>query len=262
MKTKILQTAERVSASNLSDNYVFQRSLLAYLKAAELVHGRVLEIGTGDGYGVDIIADKATEFTTLDKHPKESFTHIKKGNVRFICQKFPQKNNPAFPDGYFDFVITFQVIEHIKKDHLFIQEVKRILKPGGKLIIATPNILMSLTRNPWHVREYTPAQFDTLLSRYFRSVEKYGVFGNEKIMTYYEKNKASVNKIVRYDILKLQYRLPRQLLRIPYDILNRINRHRLLNQNTALVQNISKDDYYLAPVADHCFDLFYIASDL
>ena len=31
MKTKILQTAERVSASNLSDNYVFQRSLLAYL---------------------------------------------------------------------------------------------------------------------------------------------------------------------------------------------------------------------------------------
>ena len=183
MKTKILQTAERVSASNLSDNYVFQRSLLAYLKAAELVHGRVLEIGTGDGYGVDIIADKATEFTTLDKHPKESFTHIKKGNVRFICQKFPQKNNPAFPDGYFDFVITFQVIEHIKKDHLFIQEVKRILKPGGKLIIATPNILMSLTRNPWHVREYTPAQFDTLLSRYFRSVEKYGVFGNEKIMT-------------------------------------------------------------------------------
>ena len=66
------------------------------------------------------------------------------------------------------------VIGHIKKDHLFIQEVKRILKPGGKLIIATPNILMSLTRNPWHVREYTPAQFDTLLSRYFRSVEKVG----------------------------------------------------------------------------------------
>ena len=91
-------------------------------------------------------------------------------------------------------MITFQVIEHIKKDHLFIQEVKRILKPGGKLIIATPNILMSLTRNPWHVREYTPAQFDTLLSRYFRSVEKYGVFGNEKIMTYYEKTKPPSTK--------------------------------------------------------------------
>lgn len=262
MKTKILQTAERVSASNLSDNYVFQRSLLAYLKAAELVHGRVLEIGTGDGYGVDIIADKADEFTTIDKHAKESFAHIQKGNVRFICQKFPQKNNPVFTSGYFDFVITFQVIEHIKKDRLFIEEVKRILKPGGKLIIATPNILMSLTRNPWHVREYTPDQFDALLSRYFNSVEKYGVFGNGKIMSYYEKNKASVRKITRYDFLNLQYRLPRQLLRIPYDILNRINRHRLLNQNTALVQEITKDDYYLAPVGDTCFDLFYIASDL
>lgn len=259
---KILPTAERVSANNLSENYVFQRSLLAYLKAAEQVHGRVLEIGTGDGYGVDIIADKATEFITLDKHPQESFTHLQKENVRFICQKFPQKSNSEFASGYFDFVITFQVIEHIKKDHLFIQEIKRILKPQGKLIIATPNVLMSLTRNPWHVREYTPAQFDTLLSRYFNSVEKYGVFGNEKIMTYYEKNKASVNKIVRYDFLKLQYRLPRQLLRIPYDFFNCINRRRLLNRNPSLVRNITKDDYYLAPVEDHCFDLFYIASDL
>ena len=97
MKTKILQTAERVSASNLSDNYVFQRSLLAYLKAAELVHGRVLEIGTGDGYGVDIIADKATEFTTLDKHPKESFTHIKKGKRPVYLPEVPAKKQSGFP---------------------------------------------------------------------------------------------------------------------------------------------------------------------
>lgn len=262
MKTKVLQTAERVSASNLSDNYVFQRSLLAYLKATEFIHGRVLEIGTGDGYGIDIIADKATEFTTLDKHAQEAFAHIQKGNVRFICQKFPQKNNSAFQSGQFDFVITFQVIEHIKKDKLFIKEIKRILKPGGQLIITTPNALMSLTRNPWHVREYTPDQFETLLSSYFNSVKKYGIFGNEKIMTYYEKNKISVNRITRYDFFKLQYRLPRRLLQIPYDILNRINRHRLLNQNTTLVQNITKDDYYLAPVKDNCFDLFYIASSL
>lgn len=256
----MLQTAERVSASNLSDNYVFQRSLLAYLKAAELVHGRVLEIGTGDGYGVGIIADKATEFITLDKHPQKSF--IQKENVRFICRKFPQKNNPIFPSGSFDFVITFQVIEHIKKDRLFIQEIKRILKAEGKLIITTPNALMSLTRNPWHVREYTPDRFDSLLSCYFNSIERYGVFGNEKIMTYYDKNKTSVNKITRYDFLNLQHRLPRQLLQIPYDILNRINRHRLLNRNISLVQNITKDDYYLAPVSENCFDLFYIASDL
>ena len=45
-----LQTAERVSARDASDNFLFQRSILAYYKAAQIVSGRVLEIGTGMGY--------------------------------------------------------------------------------------------------------------------------------------------------------------------------------------------------------------------
>ena len=42
-----LHTAERVSNRDASDNFVFQRSILAYYKAAEIVSGDVLEIGTG-----------------------------------------------------------------------------------------------------------------------------------------------------------------------------------------------------------------------
>ena len=49
-------------------------------------------------------------------------------------------------------VVTFQVIEHIKNDHLFIQEIKRVLKQDGLFIMTTPNRKMSLTRNPWHVQ--------------------------------------------------------------------------------------------------------------
>ena len=63
-----LHTAERVSQSDASDNYVFQRSLLAYIYAAERVQGKVLEIGTGSGYGVEIIAPHAERFVTIDKH--------------------------------------------------------------------------------------------------------------------------------------------------------------------------------------------------
>jgi hypothetical protein len=47
---------------------------------------------------------------------------------------------------------------------------------------------------------------------HFKSVQKLGVFGNEKIAKYYEKNKQAVEKITKYDFLNLQYRLPRQLL--------------------------------------------------
>lgn len=62
---KIL-TAERVSR-DISDNYVFQRSQLAYHEAARRISGDVLEIGTGTGYGIEIVAPHASSFLTLDK---------------------------------------------------------------------------------------------------------------------------------------------------------------------------------------------------
>ena len=118
---------------------------------------------------------------------------------------------------------------------------------------------MSLTRNPWHVREYTAEQLQILLGHEFRSVETLGVAGNGKVMEYYEQNRRSVARITRFDILDLQHRLPRRLLQLPYDILNRINRRKLLKANTDLISSIRMEDYRICPVSDDCFDLFYVA---
>lgn len=252
---KILQTAERVSQKDHSDNYVYQRSLLAYLEAAKIISGKVLEIGTGSGYGVDIIAPHASEFITIDKYQTETLSS-KPANVTFLQMNIPPLKD--IPSDTFDYVITFQVIEHIPKDELFLKEIYRVLKNGGKLIVTTPNKKMSITRNPWHVREYTVKELEQLMLRFFQRVEAKGVFGNQRIMDYYEKNKASVRRITRFDIFNLQYRLPRQLLQIPYDILNRINRKKLLNSNTDLVTGITHEDYFIKEADDHCFDLFYI----
>ncbi len=257
---KILQTAERVSQKDHSDNYVYQRSLLAYLEAAKLISGKVLEIGTGSGYGVEIIAPHSEEFVTIDKYQAD-LAHINAGtqnNVRFIQMNVPPLHD--IPSGSFDFVISFQVIEHIKRDDIFLKEINRVLKSKGKLILTTPNKKMSLTRNPWHIREYTIKELESLLLQYFHGVETLGVFGNESIMEYYAKNRQSVNKITRFDVLNLQYRLPRQLLQIPYDILNRMNRKKLLAGNTALVTGITHEDYTIRAAEDDCFDLFFIAA--
>ena len=164
-----------------------------------------------------------------------------------------------FADESFDYVISFQVIEHIKQDHEFVKEVCRVLRKGGVFIVSTPNAPMSLTRNPWHVREYTSQELKELLSKDFSQVEMMGVKGNEKIMEYYEANRRGVERITRFDILDLQHRLPRWMLQIPYDILNRLNRRRLLNQNNELTSSITMDDYYVGPVSDDCFDLYFIA---
>ena len=140
----------------------------------------------------------------------------------------------------------------------FVREVARVLRPGGKFIVTTPNAPMSLTRNPWHVREYNVDELRSLLECHFSKVEAFGVVGNEKIMEYYRKNRRSVRRITRFDILKLQYRLPRWMLRIPYDILNRLNRKWLLKRNKTLTTSITMEDYAVVPYQDECFDLLFV----
>lgn len=258
---KKIQTAERVSDSDFSDNYVYQRSLLAYEKAAKLVSGKVLEIGTGSGYGVELIAENTDQFVTIDKFiytPKSNTTSSTHNNVEYIQMTVPPLID--IPDNSFDFVISFQVIEHIKNDKKFVEEIFRVLKNNGKFIVTTPNKKMSLTRNPWHVREYSLVELNNLLLLCFQSVEKLGVFGNQKIMAYYNENKESVRRLTRYDIFNLQYRLPRTILQIPYDILNRMNRRKLLKSNTSLFSKISVADFYLEEASDVCLDFFYVAT--
>ena len=250
-----LHTAERVSRTDASDNYVFQRSILAYHYAAGLVSGDVLEIGTGMGYGIEIIAPSATSYTTIDKSC--AYDASLPDNTRFQQMEVPPI---GFADESFDYVISFQVIEHIKRDKDFVREVSRVLRKGGKFIVSTPNAPMSLTRNPWHIREYTEQQLRDLLATDFSSIEAYGVNGNEKIMQYYEQNRRSVERIMRFDILDLQHRLPRWILQIPYDVMNRLNRRRLLESNNELTRSIKMDDYSIGEISPQSFDLYYIAT--
>ena len=249
-----LHTAERVSARDVSDNYVFQRSILAYHKTSELVQGRVLEIGTGMGYGVEIVAPSAEEFITIDK--SKAYEAEFPQNAKFEQMTAPPLK---FESESFDYVISVQVIEHIKRDKEFVKEVARVLKKGGSFIVSTPNAPMSLTRNPWHIREYEAQELSDLLSAEFQSVEMYGVNGNEKIMAYYEQNRKGVERITRFDVLDLQHRLPRWMLQIPYDILNRINRRKLLKGNQELTTSIKMEDYSIGEVQKESFDLYFVA---
>ena len=251
-----VQTAERVSEWDMSDNYLFQRSLLAYRRAAELISGDVLEIGTGSGYGIPFLASRAKSLLTVDKYmPPIDLTPY--DHVEF--RRMAASSLAELAGESFDCVVTFQVIEHIRNDMAFVCEIERLLKPGGLLLLSTPNRLMSLTRNPWHVREYTERELRSLLGTFFLSIEAEGIFGNAKVMEYYEKNKHAVERITRFDPLGLQYRLPRWMLQIPYDILNRRNRRKLLIENHNLTSGMMMEDYAFGPASDTCFDLFYRA---
>ncbi len=252
-----MSTAERVSHSDASDNFVLARSVLAYREAARRIGGDVLEIGTGSGYGVEILAPVARSLITVDKRPPAGI-YLPPG-VEFRRMRVPPLD---LPSGMFDCVVSFQVIEHICNDFAFLDEVVRVLKPGGRFIVTTPNAPASLTRNPWHVREYTAGQFASLMESRFGRVEAMGIFGDEKIAEYYERNRESVRRITRFDLLDLGHRLPRWMLRVPYDLVNRLNRRRLLAGNNDLTRSISPDNYRLGPASDRAFDLFYIGTKI
>ncbi len=206
---------------------------------------------------MELLMENADTFTAVDKN------NIVLGELRkkYPQGKFIEANIPPlsmFEDESFDTVVSFQVIEHIQDDEMYVKEISRVLRPGGKAVITTPNIKMSLTRNPWHVREYTKEEMVSLFQPHFQKVGLKGVYGDDKVSKYFEKNKASVAKYKKLDIFNLEYRLPRSVLAIPYDILNRMNRDKLKQTNDDLVMSITTEDYHLSPADDLCYDFFCV----
>ncbi|MBL7859055.1 MAG: class I SAM-dependent methyltransferase [Cyclobacteriaceae bacterium] len=250
-------TTEIASEEITSDNPIHQRLFKAYVVAKEYVKGQVLEVGCGEGRGVSLLLDKASDFTAVDKIKLViEALQQKYPTGRFLSMNIPPLS--GLPDNTYDAVVSFQVIEHINDDFLFLKEIHRVLKPGGIALLTTPNRSMSLSRNPWHIREYLPHELKTLAEKIFPHVEMKGITGNEKVMTYYAQNKKSVERITRWDFLNLQYRLPAFILRIPYEILNRWNRNTLQSGDTNLVTNIHHEDYIEVNDATHALDLLLI----
>jgi len=250
-------TTEIASETITSDNPIHQRLLKAYVVAADKVHGNLLEVGCGEGRGVAWLTPKVEKFSAIDKIA----TVVEGLKKKFPQGNFVSGNIPPLPydDKTFDCVVSFQVIEHIKDDNLYLKEISRVLKPGGFALISTPNRPMSLSRNPWHEREYTADELTSLAKKYFTNVEMKGIAGNEKVMQYYERNKKSVDKMMRWDIFDLQHKLPASILRMPYEMLNRLNRNKLKEAADELVASIRHEDYILSDKPTESLDLFLIA---
>jgi ubiquinone/menaquinone biosynthesis C-methylase UbiE len=176
-------TTEITSEEIVSDNPIHQRLFKAYVAAGPHIHGQVLEVGCGEGRGIPVILPHATSYTAVDKIESALEGLRKKYPVgRFISMNIPPLHD--LEDNTYDTVLSFQVIEHIDDDLNYLKEIHRVMKPGGVALITTPNRKMSLTRNPWHVREYLSHELSSLAARVFPSVVMHGITGNAKVMAY------------------------------------------------------------------------------
>jgi SAM-dependent methyltransferase len=151
-----------------------------YRMAARWTRGLdVLDIASGEGYGSEMLAHAARSVVGVDidagavQHAASKYRSA--GNLRFLvgsCSSIP------LPPVSVDAVVSFETIEHHNEHELMMQEIRRVLRAGGLLVMSSPDRLAYSEKrnfaNPFHVRELYREQFQTLLCRHFRHVALLG----------------------------------------------------------------------------------------
>jgi SAM-dependent methyltransferase len=190
-------TGERTIPGLAEENYWFRRHEVVYERLADRCAGRdVLEAGCGEGYGADLIADVAHHVIGLD-YDASAVAHVK---ARYPRVEMHHGNLAALPlpDAAVDVVVNFQVIEHLWDQAQFVAECRRVLRPGGLLLMSTPNRITfspgrDTTINPFHTRELNAAELTELLtSAGFRIEGVYGVFHGRRLAELDAKHGGSI----------------------------------------------------------------------
>lgn len=167
-------TGERV-VPGLVDIDLFNEHLSRYQFARKFAADkRVLDVGCGSGYGAAVMATLAAEITAIDASGEAiayARDHYADPKIRFF-----EGLAASLPDGPFDLITTFEVIEHLDDWRGFLHEAMRVLAPGGLFLVSTPNqIYYAESRgasgaNPFHVHEFEFAEFHQELQGVFPHV--------------------------------------------------------------------------------------------
>ena len=175
-------TGERMIIGEMEcgkESDVYKEHIGRYNFAVQLVKDkRVLDIACGSGYGAAMLVESGAKEVVGgdidDEVIRAAKDRYKNSNLNF------EKVNAEelfFNDEYFDVVVSFETIEHIKDYKKYLSEIKRVLRPGGLLIISTPNRKITHRlgiNNPYHIKEFILNELREELEGYFTEIELYG----------------------------------------------------------------------------------------
>jgi ubiquinone/menaquinone biosynthesis C-methylase UbiE len=132
---------------------------------------RVLDIACGEGYGSNLLSQTAREVIGVD---------IEDAVVKYASQKYASANVRfkqgsatliPLPDHSVDVVVSFETLEHLTEHEKMLAEIKRVLIPGGMLIVSTPDKKYYTDEpkyhNPFHLKELYHNEFVSLVNLFF-----------------------------------------------------------------------------------------------
>lgn len=165
-------TGERTSPGIAHETYWFARHVAAYREAAARTRGlRVLDAGSGEGYGADLLGRSAASVVGVELDPAV----VEHARRHYPRPSFIQADvcDLPVPTESVDAVVSLQVIEHLPDIGRYLSEVSRVLVPGGIFVCATPNRLTftldsDTPVNPFHATEFAPDELRACLGGRFR----------------------------------------------------------------------------------------------
>lgn len=150
--------------------YVFARELVGELK--------VLDAACGEGYGTALLATRASFVTGVDlsgtaiEHARDRYSSERLEFLVCDCLELP------FDGSEFDCIVSFETLEHLQDHQGLMTEFRRVLKPGGFLLISTPDKEVysdrQQNRNEFHLRELYRKEFESLLQAHFPALRMWG----------------------------------------------------------------------------------------
>jgi len=163
-------TGERFTT--LVEGEIRHEHLHRYFFAMQFCVGKtVLDIASGEGYGSALLATVAERVMGVDasdeavKHAIESYTGHNLSFHRGVATDLP------VPASTIDVVVSFETLEHLTGHQEFLRDIKRVLRPGGLLVLSTPDheFFASSPPNPYHLKELVRAGFQSLIGEHFRN---------------------------------------------------------------------------------------------
>jgi ubiquinone/menaquinone biosynthesis C-methylase UbiE len=151
-----------------------------YHFAAPIAAGRdVLDVACGAGYGSALLARTAARVTGADLS-QAAIEHARLRYASLANLDFRRADCAALPfaDASFDVVVSFETIEHIPAQDAFLDEIRRVLRPDGVVVLSCPNKVEYTDKrgviNEFHVRELYRDELVALLAPRFPHCRWYG----------------------------------------------------------------------------------------